>query len=357
MAQHFLLSSKVRDISIMEISKMTERKAFQTFCNLRWQNPEKFYCPRCGAIDNHYYIKTRKCWKCKNCDRFFSVTTNTIFADRKLPFKQLLLMMYLYCSSPKGISASLLSRQADVSYKTALVYAHKFREVLLRTMNLKPLSGEIHVDGGHFGGKPRSGQFRNKARPDEIRNKIILGKTQGAKRSRITKANFERRKRNRRIVMNVREVIPGTGAVRTIVFVARSENEAAARHIAQNYIKEGSLVRTDESSAYNSYSQKFIHETVEHSKEYSTIDGVSNNQAESYFSRLRRMEYGITHRMMAKYMADYSAEIAWREDTRRYTEKERLFNLLNKSLSSGLSRWWRGYWQGYHRENEITFGG
>lgn len=263
--------------------------------------------------------------------------------------------MFLYTTSPKGISASALHRMADINYKTALVYLHKFKEIFLRNMSLEPLQGEVHIDGGHFGGKPRSSRFRNKARPEEVRNKVLLGKSQGARRSRTTIANLQRKKRNRRIVMNIREVIPGQGAVRTIIFVTRAENEAAARYAADNFIKGGSLVRSDESPAYTNYSRKFIHETVEHSKEYSTIEGVNNNQAESYFSRLRRMEYGITHRMMARYMADYAAEIAWREDCRRYTEKERLLDLLTKSLSNGLSRWWRGYWQGYKRESEIIY--
>lgn len=357
MAQHFFLSSKVKDFSARDFDNITEEDAHNLFCKLRWGSFESIYCPRCGVIDKHYYTKTRKCWRCKHCDRVFNVVTNTIFADRKLPFKELLRLAYYYQSLQKGISAVALSKLTGVNYRTALVYSHKFREVIVRTMNTAPMSGEVHVDGGHFGGKPRSGQFRHKAKPENIQERIRLGKSQGAKRSKGTRANWERKKRNRRIVMNVREVIPGKGAIRTIVFVANAENEAAAKHISDNFIKDGSLVRTDESSAYNSYSQKFEHQTVEHSKEYSTIDGVNNNQAESYFSRLRRMEYGVTHRMMAKYMMDYAAEIAWREDTRRFTEKERLVDLLKLSLSNGLSRWWRGYWQGFKREGEIIFVG
>lgn len=77
------------------------------------------------------------------------------------------------------------------------------------------------------------------------------------------------------------------------------------------------LVRTDECPVYISFSAHFKHETVEHSKEYSTINGVSNNQAESFFSRPRRSEYGVFHRMMARYMRDYMLEMAWREDNRK----------------------------------------
>lgn len=101
--------------------------------------------------------------------------------------------MFLYSTSPKGISSSDLSRMVGINYKTALVYLHKLREICLRTMSLEPLEGEVHIDGGHLGGKPRSGQFRNKARPEDVRDKILLGKSQGAKRSRTTRANMERK--------------------------------------------------------------------------------------------------------------------------------------------------------------------
>lgn len=153
--------------------------------------------------------------------------------------------------------------------------------------------------------------------------------------------------------MTARQVIPGKGAVRTKCFLALAEDEKAAKFIAKQHIKPGSLVRTDESPAYNSYSLNFQHETVEHSKEYSTIDGVNNNQAESYFSRLRRSEYGVFHRMEAKYMRDYAIEMGWREDMRRTTQRQRFEDILLKISSVGYSRWWRGYWEGYKRGDEM----
>ena len=353
MAQHWLLSSAVRDLSIKKICDMSEDDAFRYFCEIRWGSFAQQCCSTCGVIDRHYFRAHRRQWKCKHCDSYFSVTTKTVWADRKLPFKDLLMMLFFFSSSPKGIAASDLSRKCDVSLKTAFVFCHKLRESITRTVDYTPLSGEVHVDGGHFGGKPRSGQFRNKAKPEDIAEKYKLGKSQGAKRSKLSRANFERRKKNRRIVMVARQVHPGFGAIKTMCFLTHAEDEKIAQFIGRSHIQKGALVRTDESPAYNSYSLLFKHETVEHSKEYSTIDGVNNNQAESYFSRLRRSEYGTFHRMEAKYMIDYANEMAWREDMRRTTEKQRFDDLLVRLSSVGLSRWWRGYWQGYRRQDEM----
>ncbi|AXQ98284.1 IS1595 family transposase [Pseudoalteromonas piscicida] len=354
MPQHFLLSKKYRDTSLHRLLRMTDEELFDFVKKLKFGNGKEIPCTRCGAIDTHPFIKRRKGWKCKHCTREFSLTSGTVWADMKLPLSKLIMIIYQFCTSANGISAVQVSTDAEVAYKTAWVVMHKLREVIARTTDTSLMEGEVHVDGGHFGGKPRSGQFRpsNKARYAAAAEKLA-GKTQGIKRRGISKANFERKKRNRRIVMVVRQVAPAEGANRTRVFLSSGENEAVAKYIAKHCIANGSLVRTDENKAYDSYKQFFTHQTVEHSKEYSTIDGVNNNQAESFFSRLRRCEYGTTHRMQATYMIDYANEMAWKEDWRRKSVKEKLINLLESSFHVGFSRWWRGYWQGYRRNDEM----
>ena len=42
--------------------------------------------------------------------------------------------------------------------------------------------------------------------------------------------------------------------------------------------------------------------------------GVCTNQAESYFSRLRRMEIGTHHHIAGPYIGQYAREASWRED-------------------------------------------
>jgi hypothetical protein len=101
----------------------------------------------------------------------------------------------------------------------------------------------------------------------------------------------------------------------------------------------------------------YTHKTVQHSLEYSTIDGVNDNQAESFFSRLWRYVLGVGLRVEPKYLKDIAVEMAWREDMRRETEGEKLRCLLKASFRYGLSVWWRGYWQGHHRPDELLWPG
>jgi hypothetical protein len=129
------------------------------------------------------------------------------------------------------------------------------------------------------------------------------------------------------------------------------------RKLAHEYIVPNSIVMTDESPAYNGYLKSYQHFTVNHSTEFATKEGVSNNQAESFFTRCRRLVVGQVHRITPKYMLDYMNEMAWREDRRRVSPKEQLHELLELTLTTRKSQWWRGYWQGKHRSDELVFRG
>lgn len=61
------------------------------------------------------------------------------------------------------------------------------------------------------------------------------------------------------------------------------------------------------------------------------------NQAESYFSRLRCYTVGVLHRIEPKYITDITTKIAWREDVRRKTQRERVSQLLGAASSIGRS--------------------
>jgi ISXO2-like transposase domain len=71
----------------------------------------------------------------------------------------------------------------------------------------------------------------------------------------------------------------------------------------------------DESSAWDGLHERFEMKRIDHSRAYS-FDGACTNQAEEYFSRLRRAETGIHHRIAGAYLLRYAQELSWREDPR-----------------------------------------
>jgi hypothetical protein len=83
---------------------------------------------------------------------------------------------------------------------------------------------------------------------------------------------------------------------------------------------------------------------VNHSAEYVSEDGASVNQAESFFSRLRRAEYGVHHRISGQYLYQYANEMAWREDNRRVPNGMQWRWIAGAALRHPMSDKWRGYW-------------
>lgn len=358
--QHIRKTARARDFTTYDVTEMSHDDVFWLLVEARWGSRTEIACPSCGTINTHYFRRTRKQWRCKDCDAYFSLTSGTPFQDRKLPLKKMLFGIVMYIHPSNGISHHELALHMKVHVKTAQAFVGKLRESLFGIRPTLRLSGTVQIDGGHFGGMPRHGRLRRKSDKKAIAQHVEsqLGKKSDRKpRSKTGYANWLRRQKNRRVIMVLRELYPepGMGARRTIVAACLSENEICATELTAMYVEPNSLVMTDENAAYNPLSIHYDHRTVRHEVEFSTEDGVNDNQAESYFSRLRRYVLGVSHRIEAKYMTDIAIEMAWRDDVRKMTEGQKLGILLKAIFNRGLSRWWRGYWQGYHRPGELLF--
>ena len=72
---------------------------------------------------------------------------------------------------------------------------------------------------------------------------------------------------------------------------------------------------------------------------------VSTNWAESYFSRLRRAEFGVHHCVRKQHLGAYAREMAWREDHRREPNGTQYLLVVAAALGHPVSREWKGNWQ------------
>jgi hypothetical protein len=89
---------------------------------------------------------------------------------------------------------------------------------------------------------------------------------------------------------------------------------------------------------------RFDTRRINHSVEYAT-DEACTNQAESYFSRLRRGEMGHHHRISGVYLVRYAREISWREDMRATDNSRLTSEVAVLAMGRGHSVDWRGYWR------------
>lgn len=82
---------------------------------------------------------------------------------------------------------------------------------------------------------------------------------------------------------------------------------------------------------------------VNHSKEFKGDDGACTNQAESFFARLRRSEFGVHHRISGRRLQAYADDCAWRENHRREANGTHWHLITAAALSHPKSETWAGY--------------
>ena len=120
----------------------------------RW--PAGPVCPACGLADpKHYYLKTRRVWKCRGCKKQFSVKVGTIFEDSPIGLDKWLPAMWMVANRKNGASSYELALDLGVTQKTAWFMMHRMR-LAMRRGSVEKLSGEGEVDGTHIGGKARN---------------------------------------------------------------------------------------------------------------------------------------------------------------------------------------------------------
>ena len=316
MTQHFLLSAQARTLSLKEIYKGGEDKAYQTFREMRWTETEgEPVCPKCGCCEA-YDISTRRKFKCKACHHQFSVTSGTIFASRKMDFCDLLAAICIFVNAAKGISALQMARDLDVQHKTAFVMCHKLREALAAEVEGLKLSGDVEIDGMFTGGHIRPANY---------------------KWNRIDRRLTRHQTGKRRVVVAMRQ-----RGGRTLTFVTRSEADGVY-HVNQN-ATPCARIHADEASHWDVLHERFETYRINHSEAYSHAD-VCTNGVESFFSRLRRTIRGQHHHVSPRYLHQYAHEAAWREDHRRMCNGGLAHRVIGLALAHEKSRDWSGYWQ------------
>jgi transposase-like protein len=316
MAQHFLLSAAARSLSLKAVFMMGEDEAYKTFCDMRWpETGGEAVCPRCGCVES-YAITTRRKFKCVGCEHQFSVTSGTIFASRKLSFTDLLAAIVIFVNGAKGVSALQVGRDLDVQYKTAFILSHKLREAMALVQRGRQLNGIVEIDGGYFGGyvKPEN-------RAEDRKDRRLKSNRSG--------------KRQCVVIMRERKG-------RSLAFIVRNEGDAVP--FVRDHVGTLTTIHADEGAGWDALHAGWDTKRVNHSVAFKD-EGACTNQAESYFSRLRRMEVGTHHHIAGPYLSQYAGEAVWREDHRRVSNGEQAGMVATAAMAARVSRQWKGYWQ------------
>jgi transposase-like protein len=251
------LSVKTLQQAILKFSD--EQTCIDTVAAMRW--PDGPECPSCGH-KQHYYLKTQKRWKCKECWKQFSVKVGTIFEDSPIQLSKWLLAMWMIAACKNGVSSWEIHRAIGVTQKTAWFMMHRIRLAMQNgsLMKLSGIGGEVEVDETFIGGLARN---MHKSVYDR---RIKKPWNKGDKT--IVFGLLERGKEVRAVVIPDRKA----GVVQPLI---------------QKHVNVGSLLFTDELKSYKGLSVQFVHKVIDHTQRY--VDGrVHTNGIENFWSLLKR---------------------------------------------------------------------
>jgi transposase-like protein len=318
--------------TVMTLAKTikSEADAYAYMERLRW--PDGPVCPHCGSVERHYFLtpktkdadnvaarKTtrgtmtqRRVWKCKTCRKQFSVTTGTVFHGTKVPLHTWLMVVFEMCANKNGIAAREIARKYGVAPKTAWFMTNRLREAMKNRAPERLISGVVVADETFIGPTPR---FQHGYKPV----KGGQGTMRGDKVAVVSLVERESGEVRSRVIPNV------TG-------------ENLKRVIEENVSMPHSILHTDSEKAYGHVAHRFSeHHTVNHrDREYVRGD-VTTNQAENYFSQLKRSLDGTHHHVSVEHLPRYLAEFDFRFSTRDLDDTDRMTRLMRRVSGRRLS--------------------
>jgi transposase-like protein len=281
-----------------------DQVCIDTVASLRWPDG-KPTCPACGHQD-HYYLKTQRRWKCKECSKQFSVKLGTIFEDSPISLDKWLIALWMLVNCRNGVSSYEVSRDLGITQKSAWFVLHRLR-LAMREGFLKKIGGsgsEVEADETFVGGKTKNMHKRRKDALQRAQNASLRGDTRLIGKT-VVMGLLDREQRKIRAA-----VVPNT------------KRETLQTEILKQ-VEEGSLMYTDESTSYMGLTKKYAHQVVNHLEKY--VDGrVSTNGIENFWSLLKRGLNGTYVAVEPFHLFRYVDEQVFRYNTRKGLDGKKL---------------------------------
>lgn len=291
-----------------------EKTCHEFLANQIWEEG-KPVCPFCGS-NKVYTTKSRSIkpskkdvpeYRCANkeCTKKFSVTKGTIFESTNIPLRTWYAAIYLITTHKKGISSLQLSRDLDVTQKTAWFINHRIREMYKETAP-ELLRNVVEIDETFVGGKYKN-KHADKKKPGaqgSIDKTVVFGAVQRG------------------------------GKVRATVIPDRKNSTLLSNMVAN--VEKDSIMVSDEYYHPDLLEPHYKHVVVEHKVKEYVRGAFHTNTIEGFWGLLKRGIYGIYHQVSPKHLQRYCDEFSYRYNTRKEATDERFINTIKNANTARL---------------------
>jgi transposase-like protein len=273
-------------------NKFTSESACQIHLfNMKWSDGYK--CEKCGH-DQYFETTTRRLnlYECKKCRYQATVTVGTVMERTQTDLTKWFLAIYLVAHDKRGVSATLLSQELGITYKTAWLLLHKIRNAMGERDAQYALAGIVELDDAFFGA-PTEGGKRGRGTEKTV---VLVGLSLNEKGHPL------------HVKMEVIPDVKGTTLV----------------NFAQTSITEGSRINSDALRSYNALSQEgFKYEA----KKFNPIENPDHLKwIHIVISNVKAFIGGTYHGLDEKHLQTYLNEFCYRFNRRKF--KGELFNRL-----------------------------
>ena len=253
------------------------------------------------------YDKTSKVYKCKGHNyrcrktgKYFNVKTNTMFEASNIKLQKWFLAIWVITSHKKGISSLQLSRDINVTQKTAWFMLQRIRKCFGIENNCI-LDNDVEIDETYVGGKNKNRHTHKKVKNSQgrsMKDKVaVLGMVE----------------RNGKLIA---KIVPDVQA------------PTLTKEIRKN-VKESANIYTDEWLGYNEIHKYYNHSIVKHCEKEFVNGSAYTNNIECFWGILKRGILGIYHFTSKKHLQIYLDEFVFRYNTRYMTEQNKFETLLS----------------------------
>lgn len=288
-----------------------EDYAIQFVADQRWPDGEQA-CPKCGEVAEHYFMKTRKRWKCRSCRHQFSVKVGTIFEGSPIKLSKWLPAVWMLSNCKNGISSYELSRAIGVTQKTAWFMLHRIREAM-KDDTVDPMDGEVEVDETYIGGKAKN--------MHAARRKRIIRGTGGM--DKVAVMGLLERPRNAPHSLVRTRVMPDA-------------TRMTMHGIVRQNVEPGATLYTDKHRGYVGLRSQYMHDVVDHAIEY--VRGrIHTNGLENFWSLVKPAIHGTYVSIEPFHVTRYLDEQAFRFNNRQKTDGQRFLSVLKDVVGRRLT--------------------